>query len=263
VKQKVKSPAVAFLIIAAVAGCGQGRRSQIRHQPARAHGVRHNALGAGRGEGLPTGAQLARLLPPHSGLPPGWTLAHGPGVRQNLNPKFNRPIADLGPIAAFKPCTNWTVSLGADHLMFLWEMSRAYVEVRPHGLPATGTPVTLQIADFLPGDAVKELAWDTKFAARCRSYRSPLDGSPVTVSAGELRGLGDESLHVLIRNPYHMGGMLFRARVNVLLVRVGADMIGVSQSGSVADPGDPVTALGDLKHLAMYYIRSVSHLSSG
>lgn len=251
----------ALMLLVAVAGCSSGSGS-AGHSPGHSSGsVRPSSPGSTPPPSwLPTGPELARLLPPRSGLPPGWTASHDASATRNLTPKFSKPLAELGPTSDENNCIELNDSLSAQSLMFLWEMSWAYASAKPPHFPALATPAVVQIADFLPGGAVKQLAWDRALAARCHHYRDPSDHSPITVTAAPVSGLGDQALYVQVVNPYHFGGELVRAHSTALAVRVGQDMIAVSQDGTTSDPTDKVIPLSGLKQLAGKYIGSVSHL---
>jgi hypothetical protein len=177
-------------------------------------------------------------------------------------------MAELGPAATvlgtrLNPCTNWNISLDGQDVMSLWEMSWAYVSARPPHFSASTTPVNVQVADFLPGGAAKQLGWDSAFAARCHTYHDPSDGSLVTITATPTTGVGDQGLYIQLANPYDFGGTTIRAHTNVLLVRAGANMIAVGQSGTDDGATAPVVPYSDLEQAAAHYLNSVARVSSG
>lgn len=210
---------------------------------------------------MPTGPELAKLLPPHTSWPPQWTRVTTVGLTRNLTPPYAKPLADLGPTSSLKTCINWNTTLTGQEAMLPWDMSWASSSADPPHYPSNISPVIVMVADFLPGDVSKQFAWDTAFAARCHSYRDPTNGSQVTITAAATAGLGNQGLYVQVVNPYNYGGMVVRAHDDVLLIRVGNNMIGVSQNGATTDPTDPVVPYSDLKQAAEYYLNSVSHLS--
>lgn len=209
---------------------------------------------------LPNGPELARLLPPRTALPPGWTAATGAASTRNLTAPNSKPLAELGPVAnEYNKCVEVSLGSSAVNLMALWDMSWAYAEAKPPHFPALSNPALVDIADFLPGGAAKQLAWDHALAQRCHHYRAS-DNSHVTVTVSAPHGLGDQALYVQIANPYNFGGQLIRAHVNVLLIRAGNDVIAVSQHGTTSDPTDKEASFADLRQLAKQYLGSVAHL---
>jgi hypothetical protein len=246
---------LAMIVTAVAAGCSSGGSgSPPAHTPS------HTPAATASGSSLPTGPELAQLLPPHTSLPHGWTAVTGAGLTRNVTARFSKPIAELGSTSGFQACTNWNVSLGGYELMFLWAMSWADTSARPPHSPSLTHPVTVTVADFLPGGAAKQLAWDSAFASRCHSYKDPTDGSSVTVTAEPVTGIGDQGLYVQLVNPYTFGGELVRAHSDVLLARAGNDMIAVSQDGTTSDPTDPVVPQSQLRQLLQQYLGSVAQL---
>ena len=221
-----RAVALACVVAAAVTGCsGGGAPVRAASDSPSRSAIAHPSTVT---LPVPTGPELAKLLPPHTAWPPGWTGLTGAAWTRNLTPQFSKPFAELGPSsAASNPCTDWSIALDGQEAMFQWEMSWAYASARPPHFSASTTPVNVQVADFLPGDAVKQLAWDTAFAARCHTYHDPSDGSLVTITATRTTGVGDQGLYIQVANPYNFGGTMIRARTNVLLVRAGTNMIAV------------------------------------
>ena len=249
----------AMIVTAGAAGCGGPPAHGASHTPGPSPTGTTGSAGT-TGSSLPTGPGLAQVLPPHTSLPPGWIAVTGAGLTRNVTAKFGKPIAELGSTSGFKSCSSWNVSLSGYELMFLWAMSWADSSARPSHSPSLTHPVTVTVADFLPGGAVKQLAWDSAFASRCHSYRDPTDGSRVTVTAEPVTGLGDQALYVQLANPYTFGGELVRAHSDVLVARAGNDMIAVSQDGTTSDPTDPVVPQSELRQLLRQYLGSVSRL---
>ena len=257
-------PAVASLIVAAaVAGCSSGG-GLAAHRPGHSSSSSAQASSPAStppASTLPNGPELAKLLPPYTGLPPGWTARQGQFTTRNLTAPNSKPLAELGPLAKeYNKCVEVSLASSGANLMALWDMSWAYAEANPPHWPALSNPAVVEIADFLPGGAVKQLAWDRALATRCHHYRDATDNSNVTVIATSVSGLGDQALYVQVVNPYHFGGILVKGRAGTLLVRVGNDMITASQHGTTSDPTDKQASLADLKQLAKQYLGAVAHL---
>jgi hypothetical protein len=137
-------------------------------------------------------------------------------------------------------------------------MSFAIAEAYPPGMPATMEPVVLEAADFRPGDAVRQLAADAALARRCPHYRDPSNNSKVTVTAGPVLSLGPQSLYIDLVNPYPLGGSIIHDHTQVLLARVGNDIIGVGQSGNATNPLDPVVPFTYLEQAAQRLIATLT-----
>jgi hypothetical protein len=263
----IGGPIGALLIVAAAAaGCSSGSGLAAR-PPAHSTGSTaqpSSPVSTPPPAGLPTGPELARLLPPHTGFPAGWTRPSYAQWTRNLTAQFSKPLAELGPAAVrqFNTCVEVNLAASGANLMALWQMSWAYAEARPPHFPSGSIPATVTIADFLPGGAVRQLAWDRALATRCHHFRDPTDHSPVTVTATPVHGLGDQALYVQVVNPYHFGGLLIHGRSGTLLVRAGSDMIAASQGGTTSDPNDKAIPFSRLRQLARQYLGSVSQLSS-
>jgi hypothetical protein len=207
----------------------------------------------------PTGPELAKLLPPHVSLPPGWTPSHLRIAYWNRTAKFSKPLAELGPpLPGSSDCSSWTSSLSPQDVLGNWEMSFAIAEAYPPGMPVTMEPVVLEAADFRPGDALRQLAADAALARRCPHYRDPSNNSKVTVTAAPVPGLGQQSLYIDLVNPYPLGGSIIHDHTQVLLARVGNDIIGVGQSGNATNSIDPVVPFTDLKQAAQRLIATLT-----
>jgi hypothetical protein len=254
---KVRCPGVAAAVCAAaiavtVGGCG-GSGGHLTFPSGSSR-----AGASSPASSVPTGAQLARLLPPHGSLPPGWqepqsdiasAVDSGAGLKQ--------PIPATGPIpSSYYACDNWNLQLNPGELTFLWQASDASALVSPPTLPAPARFVSLLLAGYQPGDASKQLTWDTAFAHRCGSYRFA-NHTPVTVTATPETGLGDQSLYVQLDNPSTFNGQFLRARLGVLLVRVANTIIGISQAGTTNVAGDPTMPFTEFKSIASWLVKSV------
>jgi hypothetical protein len=249
-------------VAAAVAGCssGGGLAAQSPGHSSTGSAQASSPASTAPPPTLPTGPELAKLLPPNTALPPGWTAATGTASTRNLTAPNSKPLAELGPVAQeYNKCVEVSLGSGAVNLMALWDMSWAYAEAKPPHFPSLSTPVLVDIADFLPGGAIKQLAWDHMLATRCHHYRAS-DNSKVTVTVSAPHGVGDQALYVQIANPYNFGGQMIRAHEAVLLIRAGNDMVAVSQGGTTSDPTDKNASFADLKQLAKQYLGSVTHL---
>jgi hypothetical protein len=257
--RKIRRPGWAVTLCAVVAvvtgGCSGGGHPAAS-QPAA------GPSNGGSSPSVPTGAELAKLLPPQASLPPGWQEPQ-PDVHDaaNSGSAIKPPIPAFGPIPPlYYECGNWNLQLNPDELSFLWRSSDADALVSPPSLPAPSRFVSLALSAYQPGNASKQLAWDVAFAKRCHSYRFK-DHSPVTVTATPVAGPGDQNLYVQLVNPTTYQGQFLRIHIGVLLARVGNVIIGVEQTGSENIRGNPVMPFTGFTSIASWLARSVRSLT--
>jgi hypothetical protein len=253
---RVRLAAFASALAVAITGCSSG-------QPASPAASRTPSGGHASTASTPTGPELAKLLPPHISLPPGWAPSHLHVAYWNRTAKFSKPIAQLGPpLPGANLCTRWSIALSPQDMVYLWEMSFAIAEAIPPHMPGSTSPVVLQLSDFLPGAAARQFAQDVAFARRCRTYHDPANGSKVTITATAVSGLGHQNIYIQLVNPYPFGGSIIHDHSDVLLVLIGNDIIGVGQVGNATNPLDPVVPLADLKEAAQRVIAALTASSS-
>jgi hypothetical protein len=235
-------------------GCSGGGHPVASHSP------------AGRSDGssspVPTGAELAKLLPPQASLPPGWQEPQSDVHNAaNSGSAIKPPIPAFGPIPSlYYECGNWSLQLNPDELSFLWRSSDAHALVSPPNLPAPSRFVSLALSGYQPGNASKQFAWDIAFARRCHSYHFK-DHSPVTVTATSVAGPGDQNLYVQLVNATTYQGRFLRIHIGVLLARVGNVIIGVEQSGTENLRGDQAMPFAGFTSIASWLVKSVRSLT--
>jgi hypothetical protein len=245
-------------IAVVTSGCGGGH-------PIPAHSATSSPAHPSPASSVPTGAELATLLPPQASLPPGWqepqTDVHDAA---NSGSGIALPVPAFGPIPSlYYKCDNWDLQFNPDELSFLWRSTDADALVKPPGLPPPSSFVSLALSAYKPGDVAKQFAWDVAFAKRCHSYRFP-NNSPVTTSATTVPGPGDQDLFVQLRNPALFQGQFIRAHISILLTRVGNVIIGVEQAGNDLLPhSDPVMPMSDFTTIASWLVKAVERLTRG
>jgi hypothetical protein len=207
--------------------------------------------------------ELAKLLPPRGPLPPGWQEPqYLVGDASNSGMALKAPIPAFGPIPSYYyDCGYWDLQFNPDEVMFLWRSSNADAGVSPLNVPLPSRFVSVALAGYRPGSAVKQFAWDMAFAHRCHSYRFP-NHTPVTVTATPLTGLGDQALYIQLLNPATFQGQFLRTHIGVLIVRVGNVIIGVSQAGATNVKGNPPMPLTDFTSMASWLAKSVESLTA-
>lgn len=257
--RKIRRPVWVVTLCAIVAvvagGCSGGGHPAASRSPA-------SSPADGGSSSVPTGAELAKLLPPHAALPPGWQEPQSDiHDAANSGSTIKPPIPAFGPIPPlYYECGNWSLQLNPDELSFLWRSSDADALVSPPSLPAPSQFVSLALSGYQPGNASKQFAWDAAFAKRCHSYRFK-NHSPVTATATSVPGPGDQNLYVQLVNPTTYQGRFLRIHIGVLLARVGNVIIGVEQSGTENIPGNPVMPFSDFTAIASWLTASVKRLT--
>ena len=254
--RKLQRPARVVTLCAAVA-VAAGGCSSSGNPPAS-----HPSASSSPAPAVPTGAELAKLLPPHASLPPGWQEPQSDvHDATDSGSTIKPPIPAFGAIPSlYYECGNWSIQLNPGELSFLWRSSNADALVSPPNLPAPSRFVSVALSGYEPGNASKQFAWDTTFAKRCHSYRFP-NHSPVTVTATPVSGPGEQNLYVQLVNRTTYQGQFLRIHIGVLLARVGNVIIGVEQTGGENISGNPPMPLADFTSIASWLATSVKHLT--
>ena len=226
---------IAALVVTAAAGCSSGGgmpAGQLGHG-----GSTSPRPGASRAA-PPTGTQLGQFLA-HLTLPAGWSHATGTGGgATNSGGIVNQ---GPGPAASQKICSVLDSSAYASTFVEWWAESYAS-QIVTYPRQAQSLPeVSLSLGVFQPGYAAKTMSLVSALAGHCRSF---VDKYPPhdrdTVSAAVVSHLGDQSLYLTSTEHTKDGNITDQ----VLLVRVGSDVVGVDSNDAGGGAVRPATVEG-------------------
>jgi hypothetical protein len=242
-RRRATAVAALAVVVVAVSGCnsGNGNAAAASRSPSAASRSPSRPV-------QPAGRQLAALLA--ADVPPGWTIVPG---TSNQDSAFNPvPVAPL-PFET-SACV---VSVSEQGMPDWWEPSSAGIGIVNNRGGGNSLQAHLNLAGFVPGDAVKALDLGTALVHRCHTFTE--DGSDntndVTLTASTVPGLGDQNLYFTADDKATLDGQPVGTAAAELIVRVGNNLAEVD-----TDSADGMISFTQMKALAETLIRRLKSL---